>query len=274
MMKIVFFGSGEFAVPSLQALCAAGYELTLVGTQPDRPAGRGGQIRQTPVCLAAQDLGLAIFQPEKLRGNAEVVQTLQAEAPDLCVVVAYGHLIPDELLQIPRHGFINAHASLLPKYRGAAPVPHAILNGETETGVTIFKLDADWDTGPVYGKIKTPISSDDTSGSVLERLSLLAGELMVTIVGQIDQGTLTPLPQTSEGACKAPKFTREDGMIDWSMSAAAIDCLVRAFQPWPEAFTTFAGKRGRLMQLHILKAVPEPARVQEAEGKHPGEIIE
>jgi methionyl-tRNA formyltransferase len=271
-MRIVFFGSGAFAVPCLEALSGSGQNIALVVTQPDRRAGRGGHLRKTPVKETAEALGLPVYQPQTLR-EEEVRIRLEAEAPDLCTIVAYGKKVPPELLTIPPHGFLNAHASILPQYRGAAPVPHAIWHGEEQTGVTVFRLEPDWDSGPVFGYVRTPIRSNDTSESVLARLAPMAGNLLAQVAADIEAGSAQPVPQEHAEATRAPKLTREDGRIDWAQSPERIDRMVRAFQPWPEAFTTIAGKRGRRQRVQVLGVEREPARDGAASTATPGEVL-
>lgn len=250
-MRLVFMGSGDFAVPCLAALLEVGHTIDLVVTQPDRRAGRGGAVRPTPVKVAAEELGLKCKQPTSPRDESFLGQ-VRVRGLDLGVVVAYGHKLPPELLRIPRLGFINAHASLLPKYRGAAPVPHAILNGESETGVTVFGLVEDWDSGPIFGVARTPIRVDDTAGSVLDRLSVLAGGLLAKVAAALAEDRVQARSQNPSEVTTAPKLHREDGRLSWSLSAYEIDCRVRAFQPWPEAFTMVPGKRGKQCRLHVL----------------------
>lgn len=271
-MRVVFLGSDSFAVPTLATLVGSEVDVSLVITQPDRPAGRGSKIRQTPVKEAAVEMGIPVYQPPGLK-DREVNACLEKEKPDLCVIVAYGHKVPPGMLDIPRYGFINAHASILPKYRGAAPVPHAILNGESETGVTVFQLAEEWDDGPVYGTVTTPIRSTDTSASLLNRMSVLAGELVLRVVRDIASGKAAPVPQEHAGATRAPKMTREDGLVDWSSPSDDIDRLVRAFQPWPEAFTFLPPKRGKQKRLHILTLQHEPQFDLAAHSAIPGEIL-
>ncbi len=271
-MRLAFFGSGDFAAPCLYALARTDHDLVRVVTQPDRPAGRGGRVRMTPVKEAALALDLPVDQPETLRGD-EPVERLRAARPDLAVIVAYGKKVPPAMLAAPPHGFINAHASILPKYRGAAPVPHAILEGESETGVTVFQLEEDWDSGPVYAEARTPIRGRDTAGSVLDRLAPLAADLLVQVVDAIADGSVRPQPQPHGEATRAPKFSREDGLIDWTAPADRIDRQVRAFQPWPEAFSTLPGKRGQTLRLHILGVEREPDRDPDAAAAAPGEAI-
>lgn len=272
-MHLIFFGSGPFAVPGLLSLVEAGHSVPIVISQPDRPAGRGGKMKATPLAETARSLGLAVFTPEGVK-SPEVIEALRVEQPELCVVIAYGHKIPSELLHVPTHGFINAHASLLPKYRGAAPVPHAILNGEAETGVTIFRIEEDWDTGPVFGYVNTPIRPADTSQTVLSRLSVMSAELLVNIVSEIESGTAIPVVQNHGHATRAPKLRREDGRIDWGLKLEDIDRKVRAFQPWPEAFTTFAGKKGEPVRLQVLAVEEEPDRMEDTRNACPGTVIE
>jgi methionyl-tRNA formyltransferase len=264
-MRIVYFGSGDFAVPGLVALVSSGFEVVTVVTQPDKRAGRGGNIKGTPVKAVAEELGIPVYQPVNLKTD-EALKALSQLQPELSVVTAYGHKIPPEMLSVPPLGFVNAHASLLPKYRGAAPVPHAILNGEDETGVTIFKLVEEWDSGPVYGYVHTPIRKTDTSLTVLERLAAMSGEILVKIVSQIKNNSIESIPQNDGEATRAPKFKREDGRIDWSESWEAIDRKVRAFQPWPPAFTLFPGKRGKLQQVNILGVEHEHVQTDDTPG--------
>lgn len=252
-------GSADFAVPSLVTLLSSGYEIPLVFSQPDRKAGRGGNVKKTPVTQAAVDAGIEVYQPLTLK-DPEALDMLRKAQPDLCVIIAYGLKVPPEMLAVPKYGFINAHASILPKYRGAAPVAHAILNGEKETGVTIFKLEEQWDTGPVYGYINTPIRNNDTNISVLERLSIMAAEKILEVVDSIKNGNISPVAQNHAEATKAPKFTRDDGHIDWKKPASEIDCMVRALQPWPAAFTEFPGKRGAVQRVNILHVEEEQHR--------------
>ncbi|MHC4870270.1 MAG: methionyl-tRNA formyltransferase [Planctomycetota bacterium] len=272
-MRIVFMGSAGFAVPTLFALSASGHEVPLVVTQPDRKAGRGGNIRKTPVAEAAGKDGIEVLQPENMKSESFRAH-LEAIKADLCVIIAYGLKIPADVLGIPKHGFINAHASILPKYRGAAPVPYAILNGEKETGVTIFKLEEEWDTGPVYGYIKTPIRNNDTAESVLERMSVMAAEKMIEVVDEIENDSIEPIEQNHAEATSAPKLKRNNGRIDWSRSAEEIDCQIRAFQPWPEAFTEIPGKKGKKLRLNILAVEEEKERVISENENVPGRVIQ
>jgi len=253
-MRLVFLGSDAFAVPTLNALVARDHDVALVYTQPDRAAGRGRHAESTPVKRAAEALGFPVVQPESLR-DGRALAHLDAAAPDLAVVVAYGHLIPPAMLASPAHGFINAHASLLPKYRGAAPVPHAILNHEAETGVTVFRLNERFDAGAILGRAAIPIAPDETAGGLLARLAPLAATLVLEVIGQIQAGWAQPLPQAEAEATRAPKLAKDMGRIDWSAPRREIDARVRAFQPWPLAYTFFPAKRGP-QRVTILKVSP------------------
>ncbi|MCC8166153.1 MAG: methionyl-tRNA formyltransferase [Planctomycetes bacterium] len=244
-MRIVFFGSGEFGIPTLDALLAAGHDIPAVVSQPDRPSGRGGKVRPTPLAARAAEHGLAVTTPVK-PNTPEFEAELRALEPELAVVVAYGHLIGKPLLAVPRKGFVNLHASLLPAYRGAAPVPWAILSGESVSGASVFRLDEKFDTGGVIDRVELPISDDDTSGSYLEKLAPAGAALMVRAVQAIADDSAVVQVQDDSQASRAPKFTKEDGRIDWSRPFAEIERRVRAFQPWPQAFTVFETNRGPL----------------------------
>ncbi len=257
-MRLVFLGSDAFAVPTLEALLASDHTVARVFTQPDRPAGRGRQERVTPVKHCAQAHGLDLVQPATLKRGA-ATPLLEAVEPDLAVVVAYGHLIPPDMLAVPTHGCINAHASLLPKYRGAAPVPHAILAGETETGVTAFRLNERFDAGEMLGRRVVPIQPDDTSGALLDRLAPVAASLVLEVVAAIAEGRECPLPQTEAQATKAPKLKKEAGEIDWSASRAHIDRRVRSFQPWPLAYTFVPAPKGRRRLTVLAVSLPDAA---------------
>lgn len=253
-MRIEFFGSGAFAVPTLSALASDGHTILRVFTQPDRPAGRGGHTRPTPVKKCAAELDIPVVQPHTLR-DGQALAWAQEDAPDVGVVVAYGHLIPRDLLQVPAHGFINLHASLLPKYRGAAPVPHAILEGEKETGSTVFRLNERWDAGDILGRTVLPIRDDDTTGSLLERMAEPGADLVRETVGQLAGGWVQALPQKDAEATSAPKLTKEMGHIDWSGPRDRIERMTRAFQPWPLAYTTLHAGKGPV-RLAVLAAEP------------------
>lgn len=263
MARIVFMGSPDFAVPSLRALVAAGHEVATVVTQPDREAGRGRHLLPPAVKRAAQDLGLPVMQPPSLR-PPEVVAALGELRPELIVVAAYGQILRPNVLAIPRHGVLNVHASLLPRWRGAAPVAAAIAAGDSVTGVSIMLMDEGLDTGPVLATRETAITDRDTSGSLSDRLAVLGAELLVETVPAWLAGTITPVPQDNERATYAPRLTKEAGRIDWGEPAVTIWRKVRAYTPWPGAFTEYDGEA-----LRILSAWP----LAEAATGPPGEVV-
>lgn len=244
MVKIVFMGTPEFSVPTLKALAAA-YDVIGVVTQPDRPAGRSREPLPPPVKVAANMLGIPVLQPERLR-NPEVIEALKQWPADLYVVAAFGQILPQAVLDLPRLGGLNVHASLLPRWRGASPIQHAIKAGDTRTGVTIMKMDAGLDTGPILTTHEIEIASDETSATLHDRLSKLGAELLIPTIKSYVEGTLVPRPQPDEGVTLAPQIHKDDGRIEWSASAEKIDHLVRAFTPWPGTFTMW---RGRLVKV-------------------------
>jgi methionyl-tRNA formyltransferase len=250
-MNIVFMGTPEFAVPTLVRLSEA-HRVLAVYTQPDRPKGRGQQSFASPVKMAAQELGLEVRQPERVR-RPEVVAELQATHPDAMVVVGYGQIIPQSIIDIPPYGIINVHASLLPKYRGAAPIQWAIARGETVTGVTTMKINAGLDTGDMLLKWETDIGPDETSIELGGRLSVAGAVLLVETLRGLEAGSLVPEPQDNAQATLAPIIKKEDGVIDWTIPANDILNRMRGFTPWPGAYTFFRGQR-----FHIWKAALSP----------------
>ncbi len=244
-MRIVFFGSGDFGLPTVKALLASEYQLVAIVSQPDRRAGRGSKTRPTPISEFALENSIPLVRPEK-PNSSEFAEELAALSPDLCVIVAYGHLIKKTLLAIPRRGFINLHASILPAYRGAAPVPWAILSGEEVSGATVFSLDEKFDTGGILGHVEMPIDKTDTSATYLAKLAPLGADLVMRLLPDFFAGTLAPQAQDESKSSKAPKFGKEDGRIDWTQTFAAIDCKARAFQPWPLAFTELPTAKGNV----------------------------
>jgi methionyl-tRNA formyltransferase len=239
-MRIVYLGTPEFAVPSLERIVAAGHDVAAVFTQPDRPKGRGQKDAMSPVKEAALRLGLAVEQPERVR-RPPVVEQLRAMAPDLMVVVGYGQIIPQTILNIPPQGIINVHASLLPKYRGAAPIQWAIARGEKTTGVTTMKIDAGLDTGAMLKKWETEIGAEETAVELGARLAVAGADLLVETLAELPG--IVPEEQDDSLATLAPILKREDGHIDWSMSAEEILNRVRGFQPWPGAYGFLRGQR-------------------------------
>lgn len=240
-MRLVFCGTPEFAVPTLEAVAGA-HEVALVVTQPDRPRGRGMEVAPSPVKRKALDLKLPVIQPEKIKDNEEFRAELERIAPDTIIVVGYGRLIPRWMLELPRYGNLNLHASLLPKYRGAAPIQWAIARGESVTGNTIMRLDEGLDTGPILLQREEAIRPDDTALTLSPRLAAMGAELMLETLRGLEQGVLPPRAQDDAQATLAPILKKADGLIDWGRSAAEIRDRMRGFQPWPGAYTTFRGK--------------------------------
>jgi methionyl-tRNA formyltransferase len=250
-MKLVFCGTPEFAVPSLQALVDAGHQIPLVLTQPDRPVGRKQEIHIPPVKQLALTLGLPILQPERLKTNPELRALLEQIAPDAIIVVAYGRIIPQWMLDLPRYGNINVHGSLLPKYRGAAPIQWAVANGETETGVTTMLLDAGLDTGNTLLSHSLPIGPYTTSPELYPQLSQIGANLLLQTLSGLEQGTILPQPQDNAAATSAPILTKEDGRLDLlNRTAQQTYNRWRGFTPWPGAHALFRGKRFLLHSLH------------------------
>jgi methionyl-tRNA formyltransferase len=245
-MRLVFAGTPETAVPALEALLASSrHEVAAVVTRPDAPAGRGRRMVASPVAQRAEQAGIEVLKPPKAK-DPDFLDRLREIAPDCCPVVAYGALLPRVALDIPRHGWVNLHFSLLPAWRGAAPVQHAVLHGDDVTGACTFQIEEDLDTGPVYGVLTEPIRPDDTSGELLDRLSRAGARLLADTMDGIGQGVLEPRPQPAEGVSYAAKLTSEDARVDWSAPALRVDRLVRACTPAPGAWTTFRDERLKL----------------------------
>jgi len=256
-MKLVFCGTPQFAVPSLERLVAAGFSVQLVVCQPDRPQGRGMELAAPPVKQAAQRLGLPVVQPEKIKKNEEFQKQLTDLHPDAIVVVAYGRIIPPWMLHLPPMGNINVHASLLPKYRGAAPIQWSLASGETVTGVTTMLLDEGLDTGDILLKRQMPIAPDDTAATLAPRLAELGADLLVETLLELKRGTLEPVPQDDSLATLAPLLKKEDGLVDFSRSAREIHNRLRGFQPWPGAYTHFRGKSLKIIAARVSDSVPQ-----------------
>ena len=240
-MRIIFLGSGAFAVPSLEALLDAGHELACVVTQPDRRRGRGQSLGSPPVKLVAEERRIPLLQPHRVR-EPDAQLALRDLAPDLQVVVAYGQILPRSVIDIGRLGTVNVHASLLPRFRGAAPIQWAIARGETETGVSTMQIDEGLDTGPVLLQRATPIGRDETAADLEPRLARLGAEVLLETVRGLEAGDLRPTPQDHEHATLAPLLKKEDGRLDWSCLAPELDCRIRGFQPWPGSFFPLEGR--------------------------------
>jgi methionyl-tRNA formyltransferase len=251
-LRIVFAGTPDFSVAPLEALTGSPHEVVAVYTQPDRPAGRGRKLVAGPVKQKALDLGIPVMQPASFREDG-AIGTLASLRPDLMVVVAYGLLLPESVLQIPRLGCINIHASLLPRWRGAAPIQRAILAGDSRSGVSIMQMDAGLDTGPVWLEREIALAQDETGGSLHDRLAVLGADALMEALPLIIAADRKPTPQPKEGVCYAHKLSKEEACIDWRKPARQIDRLVRAFNPWPVAFTDLDGKKVRLWKTRVLE---------------------
>jgi methionyl-tRNA formyltransferase len=265
-LRIVFAGTPDFAVPPLDALHAAGHRVVAVYTQPDRPAGRGQSLNSSPVKQRALQLGIPVEQPASLRSESAVAR-LGDHAPDLLVVVAYGLILPQAVLDVPRHGCWNIHASLLPRWRGAAPIQRAVLAGDQDTGITIMQMDAGLDTGPMLLVRGTSIGPRETAGSLHDRLATLGAAAIVAAIVDWQAGRITPQAQPAVGASYAAKIRKEEARIDWAQPAEAIDRQVRAFNPWPVAETTLGGQQLRVWQA-------EPDFDLSLDGAAPGTVLE
>jgi methionyl-tRNA formyltransferase len=262
-MKLVFCGTPQFAVPTLDALVRANHQVSLVVTQPDRPKGRGMELAASPVKQKALELDLPITQPEKIKNNTEFRAQLEQIAPDCIIVVGYGRIIPRWMLELPRFGNINLHASLLPKYRGAAPIQWAIASGETVTGNTTMLLNEGLDTGDVLVQREMKIDPDATSVTLAPPLAAIGAELVIETLDGLEHDLIVPIPQEHEHHTLAPILTKEDARISWSRTAQEIYNRFRGFQPWPGAFTPFRGKQ---LSLHAVRPLPSGESVL-AEGE-------
>lgn len=262
--RIIFMGTSDFSVPTLKALYENQYDVLAVVTQPDRPKGRGRRLVPPPVKEVARTLGYPVLQPLRIK-EPWFIERIIALNPDLFVVVAYGRILPGSFLSIPHLGAMNIHPSLLPKYRGPAPVQWAIINGEQETGVTTMWMDEGMDTGEILSSSKVPIRPDDTSGSLFRRLAEVGAQLLIETLTTLKSGDLVGKPQDKSGATYAPLLKKEDGCIDWTRDAKSLDAFIRGMTPWPGAFTFLSGKR-----LKVLKAKDFQERTKEK----PGTVLE
>lgn len=245
-MRIVFFGSPDFALPSLEGLAAAGHDLALVVSQPAKPVGRSAELLDPPVARRAKELGLPVFQPPTLKDDAAVARLADAAA-DLFAVVAYGKILAQRILDLPRLGCVNVHGSVLPRWRGASPVQAALLAGDAESGVSIMKMEAGMDTGPVFARTRSPIATEEDAGSLSARLAREGAGLLVATLPSIEAGTLVPAPQDDSLATLCPKIRREDGQADFTRPADELVNRLRAFTPWPGLFAFRGGKRVKLL---------------------------
>lgn len=264
-MKIVFMGTPDFAAGALDALIKAGYEITAVVTQPDRPKGRSKELLPPPVKVCALEHGIPVMQPKKIR-TPESVEELKQYPADIYIVAAFGQILSREILEIPRFGCLNIHASLLPKYRGASPIQHVIIDGEEKTGITIMQMDAGIDTGDMLYKKEVEISPDDNYETLHDKLTVLGGEAIVEALSLLEAGKLTPEKQDDSTSCYASLIQKNMGEIDFSKSAVSVDRLIRGMTPWPSAYTFYQGK-----QLKIWKAIPDAS--EKVSDRRPGEIL-
>lgn len=263
-MRVVFMGTPDFAVPSLQALVDEGYEVAAVYTQPDKPVGRKQVLTPPPVKERALELGLPVHQPTKLRDGTVAAQ-LRGYAPDLIVVVAYGRVLPKEILDIPLMGCVNVHGSLLPKYRGAGPIQWAVINGERETGVTTMYMGEGLDTGDMLLKSATPIGENETAGELFDRLCIIGADCLKATVKGLLAGEITPIPQDDAAATHAPMLDKSLSELDFTKSAQELHDLVRGLNPWPIAHTTYGQKRLKVFATRPVKGSGEPGTVLDAE---------
>ena len=262
-MRLAFLGTPAFAVPTLERLVERGHQVLAAVTQPDRPKGRGQTLAPPPVKEAALRLGVPVYQPERIK-RPESVDYLRSLAPEAMVVVGYGQIIPQSIIDITPLGILNVHASLLPKYRGAGPIQWSIVNGETATGVTIMRIDAGLDTGPMLLKAETAIGADETALNLGRRLSVMGADLLIEALDALAAGCIVAQPQENAQASYAPMLKKEDGRIDWIRSAAQIHNQVRGMQPWPGAYSSFRGGA-----LHLWRARP----VEAGAGHSPGTLF-
>ena len=250
-MRIVFMGTPDFSVPALKALVEAGHQVIAVVTQPDKPKGRGKEVQMTPVKIQAMEYGIPVYQPAKVR-EASFVEVLKGLEADVYVVIAFGQILPKAVLELPKYGCINIHASMLPKYRGAAPIQWCVIDGERETGITTMMMDVGLDTGDMLEKAVIPIEEKETGGSLHDKLSMAGGDLILSTLKKLEEGTLVRTPQTDEGTCYAKMLTKSLGDIDWNQGAVSIERLIRGLNPWPSAYTMWNGKTIKIWAADVI----------------------
>lgn len=250
-MKVIFMGTPDFAVGTLDALVEAGHEVTMVVSQPDKPKGRGHSMQPTPVKEAALRHHLPVYQPVRIR-EEQAIRELEGTEADVIVVVAFGQIIPKQILEMKRYGCINVHASLLPRYRGAAPIQWAVIDGEKESGVTIMQMDEGLDTGDMLSKVVVPLDEKETGGSLFDKLSAAGAKLCVETLEKLERGEIIPEKQGESPTAYAAMLTRHMGNIDWTKDAASIECLVRGLNPWPSAYTKLNGKTLKIWECSVI----------------------
>ncbi len=252
-MKILFMGTPDFAVGALEALIAAGHEITAVVTQPDRAKGRSGQLQAPPVKQCAMRHEIPVMQPARIK-NPEAVAELKKYAADVYIVAAFGQILSQEILEIPRYGCLNIHASLLPRYRGASPIQHVIIDGESQTGVTIMQMDAGLDTGDMLYKKRIAVEADDDYETLHDKLAVLGGEAIVEALPLLEAGRLTPVKQDDAASCYAPLIEKRMGHLDFTRNAAELERLIRGVTPWPSAYTSLRGKQLKIWKTALVSA--------------------
>ncbi len=250
-MRVIFMGTPDFSVPTLESLIESRHEVAAVVTQPDKPKGRGKEIHMTPVKEVALRHQIPVYQPVRAR-EASFVEEMRALKPDVMVVIAFGQILSKELLEVPKYGCVNIHASLLPKYRGAAPIQWAVINGDKETGITTMMMDVEMDTGDMLETSVAELDPQETGGSLFDRLSLLGGDLILSTLEKMEAGTLVRRPQDHSQATYVKKISKSMGDIDWTMDAASIERLIRGLNPWPSAFTKLNGKMLKIWRAEVL----------------------
>ncbi len=268
-MKIVFMGTPDFAVGALQAVIEAGHQVTAVVTQPDKPKGRGKEVQMTPVKVCAMAHNIPVFQPVKVKAP-EAVEVLRSYQADIFVVAAFGQILSEEILEMPRYGCVNIHASLLPAYRGAGPIQWAIIDGRKKTGITIMQMDKGLDTGDILLQKEVLIDERETGDSLHDKLAVAGAELIVEALSKIEASQVTPRRQNDEESCYAKMLQKSMGKIDWNMTSEKLDCLIRGLISWPGAFTTYRGKTLKIWEEEPAEKVPSDRKVKEEE---PGTVL-
>ena len=265
-MKVIFMGTPDFSVGTLEALIEAGHDVVLAVTQPDKPKGRGKEMQFTPVKECALKHGIPVYQPKKVR-EPECIEELRKYEADIMVVIAFGQILPKEILEMTKYGCVNVHASLLPKYRGAAPIQWSIIDGETVTGVTTMQMDEGLDTGDMLLKAETPVGEEETAGELFDRLKDLGADLLLETLKQLEQGMLKPTPQNEEEATHAPMLSKELSVIDWTKPAQEIHDLIRGLNPWPSAYSYLEGKKLKLHASRVREGSGQPGKAFTQDGK-------
>jgi len=264
-LRVVFWGTPEFAVESLKALLNSKHQVVAVVTQPDKPKGRGKKLAPPPVKVVAQEHGIPVLQPEKVKSNKELYEELKRLEPDIFVVVAYGKILPKEIIELPKYKTVNVHASLLPEYRGAAPIHRAIMEGKEKTGVCIMEITEQLDAGDIYSCIEIPILEEDDITTVHNKLAKAGADLLVDVLNKIEKGEITKTPQEDSKATYAKPIKKEEGRIDWNRSAREIFNQIRALKVWPKAFANFRDKQVKILEAEVL---------DETATGNPGEVVQ